>query len=106
MSSYDSLSLDEIATLLKDDSIRPKPKQIGLLRYNREYVNCRVCGVVCGITIEGRPYCTTHALYAMNRYFVPDDVPEQCTCNAGPRTQHNLHTADCAIYDRLTDNAG
>jgi len=100
-----SLSLDDIANLLKDESIRPKPKQIGPLRCNREYRNCSKCGVVCGITIEGDYYCTTHALYRINQLILPIVVAD-CTCDAGRRTMHSLHTADCAIYDRITDNAG
>ena len=98
-----SLSLDDIANLLGDPSLKPKPKQVGPVHYNREYNHCSRCGVACGITVEGTYYCTSHALYAINELILPDTIIEDCTCDVGRRTAHSLHTSDCAIYGRLPE---
>lgn len=99
-----SLSLNDIADLLNDHSIRPKPRQAGPLRYNTKLLrDCSVCKTSCIITVNGKPYCTSHAIYALNEMLLGASVMEYCNCETGQKTMHSLHTSDCSCYTRLSD---
>lgn len=97
--THNALSLTDIAILLGET---PKPRQAGPLKYHTKsgYI-CSICGVGCQIEVNGRIYCTTHAIYALNATAMGNAIPNDCTCDVGKRTMFSLHTHDCAVYSRL-----
>lgn len=96
-----SLSLNDINELL---GITPKPRQAGPLRYNtNKYGNCRNCGVITCLTVEGHYYCSSHGLYALNCAALGLAIKNDCNCDVGRKTMFSLHTHDCAVYDRLSE---
>lgn len=113
------LTQEEITALLHKELEKPnkragltekppqaRPRQIGPLRWYDKQGRCssRGCGSPTYIRVMGAPYCTTHALYMLNKLLLSyDPAPfyEDCTCKAGEMSKQNLHTEDCAIYERI-----
>lgn len=107
-----SLSLDQIDALLtgntKDDGTpHEKPVQIGPLKYNDIESKCvsRRCGAPTMISVNGASYCSTHALYELNRIILHsaemDWVFNECNCKTGEFSKGCMHNEDCATFARL-----
>src|SRR4051794_36486893 len=118
----ESLSMEQITGLLnlekrktqsapqpsKAAQALDRPIQVGPLRYVDQDGKCasRGCSSPCRIRVVGIPYCSTHALYALNEHYMKLEgkyVFDDCSCNAGRHSKNNMHTADCSIYDKLKE---
>lgn len=122
-----SLDLETIQKLLKDETAknaviatklapesRERPVQVGPLRWFDQTDRCanRGCSSPCLIKIKGVPYCTTHALYALNKLYVDElfdtgqiDIDlHECDCNAGKHSMGNIHTEGCPIFAKVKEN--
>lgn len=108
------LDLETITALLTEEKAAqgskpsaatlPKPIQIGPLRYNDTTERCasRNCGTPTYITVKGIRYCSSHALYELNRLLLSSDNYDysDCSCKAGMHSKMNIHTSDCPIWQR------
>lgn len=122
-----SLDLDTIQELLKEQPrtrtssdkgstgvVREKPVQLGPLHWHDSDGRCasRGCSGPTRIRVEGIPYCSTHALYALNYMLIQihsdyEDVSytkADCTCNAGKHSMMNIHGPDCILYERIKEH--
>lgn len=123
MSSGPSLDLDTINALLSEakkinqrstsnksentTSTHPKPIQVGPLHYRDETNRCasRGCGTQCLIEVSGIPYCSSHALYELNRLLLDKEGFDysDCNCKAGAHSKMNVHTSDCPVWARVKE---
>lgn len=109
-----ALDLDTITALLEGNT-RPdltphqRPLQIGPITYWDESFKCvsKRCGVSTCLKVNDIPYCSTHALYELNRIWLKEHdlgwVIEECTCNSGRYSYQQCHADDCAVFDRLKE---
>src|SRR5436305_11437359 len=111
------LTEEQIAALLKSNTPAPRkaaqavkkrgivpPLQVGPLRYTEQDLRCvsRGCSSPCRIKVAGVPYCTTHALYALNEMYMALEGKytfDECVCSAGKHSKFNMHTPDCPIFE-------
>jgi hypothetical protein len=107
-----SLSLEQIDALLTDNTkadgtAHEKPIQIGPLKYSITESRCvsRRCGAPTMISVNGASYCSTHALYELNRIVLGltdmDWVLKECNCKTGEFSKGCMHNEDCGTFARL-----
>jgi hypothetical protein len=111
-----SLDIDTIQELLKQDkvfeTVHPRPVQLGPLQWKDTTDRCaaRGCSTPTYIRIGGIPYCTSHALYALNLIVIKtqpqyNTIPyNDCNCKAGRHSMMNIHTDDCVLFGRIKES--
>jgi len=102
------LKLEEKKQLRKAAQGKERPIQIGPLRYMEKDDKCasRGCSGPSRIQVKGVPYCSSHALYALNELYMKLEGKyefDDCVCNAGRHSKHNVHTTDCPVFQRLKE---